>query len=45
MLKKKMFIGGEWVLSQSGETRFIENPYDSSHVAEVPEGNREDAAF
>ena len=43
MLKKKMFIGGEWVSAISGDTRLIENPYDSSHVAEVPEGNREDA--
>ena len=43
MLKKKMFIGGEWVEALSGEKRSIENPYDASQVAEVSEGGREDA--
>ncbi|MEC7181263.1 MAG: aldehyde dehydrogenase family protein, partial [Bdellovibrionota bacterium] len=43
MLKKKMFIGGEWVEALSGEKRSIENPYDASQVAEVSEGSREDA--
>ena len=43
MLKKKMFIGGEWVEAISGEKRFIENPYNASQVAEVSEGSRDDA--
>ena len=38
-----MYIDGKWVDALSGKTREIINPYDSSVIAEVPEGDREDA--
>lgn len=40
---KRMWINGEWVEAQSGETREIINPYNQEVIAVVPEGNREDA--
>lgn len=43
MIRKKMYIDGKWVDALSGKTREIINPYDSSVIAEVPEGDREDA--
>lgn len=39
----KMFIGGEWVASSSGETREVINPYDASVICHVAEGTVEDA--
>ncbi len=39
----KMFIGGQWVDARSGDTRKIINPFDQESIAEVAEGNREDA--
>ncbi|SMO38905.1 betaine-aldehyde dehydrogenase [Melghirimyces algeriensis] len=38
-----MFINGEWVKAQSGQTREIINPYNQEVIAVVPEGGREDA--
>lgn len=43
MIKGKMFIGGEWVDSRSAATRQIINPANGAVIAEVAEGNREDA--
>ena len=39
----KMFIGGEWVASSSGETREVINPYDASVICHVAEDTVEDA--
>ncbi|UUI05508.1 betaine-aldehyde dehydrogenase [Oceanobacillus jeddahense] len=38
-----MYIDGEWVNSQSGETRSIINPFNQEIVATAAEGNEEDA--
>ncbi|OYD10002.1 betaine-aldehyde dehydrogenase [Paludifilum halophilum] len=38
-----MFINGEWVAAQSGDTREIINPYNQEVIAVVPEGDRTDA--
>jgi betaine-aldehyde dehydrogenase/aminobutyraldehyde dehydrogenase len=38
----KMFIGGEWVESASGETMEVLNPATGEVVAEVPRGTAED---
>jgi len=43
METKKMYIDGKWVESVSGKTREIINPYDSSVIAVVAEGVREDS--
>ena len=43
MIKKKMYINGEWVDAISGQTRSIVNPFNNEIIAEVPEGGREDA--
>ncbi|WP_029897785.1 betaine-aldehyde dehydrogenase [Desulfohalovibrio reitneri] len=43
MLRKQMYINGEWVPARSGATVNIINPFDQSVIAEVPEGGREDA--
>lgn len=40
-----MFINGEWVAAASGAKRKIINPYDSSIIATVSEGGREDSAL
>ncbi|NIQ98532.1 MAG: betaine-aldehyde dehydrogenase [Desulfuromonadales bacterium] len=42
-LTKQLFIDGEWVGARSGATRQIINPADGTVIAEVPEGDREDA--
>ncbi|MFC3886481.1 betaine-aldehyde dehydrogenase [Bacillus songklensis] len=38
-----MYINGEWLLSESGETREIINPFNREIIAVVAEGNRNDA--
>lgn len=43
MIRKKMYIDGEWVDARSGAKSQSLNPCDGTPVAEVPEGNREDA--
>jgi len=43
MTMRKMHIDGQWVDAQSGQTRTIVNPFDGSSIAQVPEGDREDA--
>lgn len=40
---KKMYIDGHWVAAISGQTRKIINPSNQQLIAEVTEGNREDA--
>ncbi|MFC4558367.1 betaine-aldehyde dehydrogenase [Virgibacillus kekensis] len=37
-----MYINGEWVNAQSGETRDIINPYNQEVIATAAEGNEED---
>lgn len=39
----KQFIGGEWTLATSNETRKIINPFNQEVIAEVAEGNDADA--
>ena len=43
MKKYKMYIEGEWLNSTSGKTKNIVNPATEQIVAEVPDGNVEDA--
>ncbi|MGM0418028.1 MAG: aldehyde dehydrogenase family protein [Thermodesulfobacteriota bacterium] len=43
MITKKMFINGDWVGSESGNTREIINPYNGEVVAIVSEGDRSDS--
>src|SRR5262245_58391700 len=38
----KMFVGGEWVESSSGETMEVQNPATGEVIAEVPRGTAED---
>jgi len=38
----KMFIGGEWVSSLSGETMSSTNPYTGQTLATVPKANSAD---
>ena len=38
----KMFVGGEWVESSSGETMEVLNPATGEVIAEVPRGTAED---
>ena len=38
-----MYINGEWVTSASGKKREIINPFNGQVIAEVAEGDREDA--
>jgi betaine-aldehyde dehydrogenase len=40
----KLHIGGAWVDAAAGKTRRIINPFDQEVIAEVAEGDREDAA-
>ncbi|GAB7024233.1 betaine-aldehyde dehydrogenase [Salidesulfovibrio brasiliensis] len=42
MIRKKMYIDGEWVDARSGKEREIVNPFDASVIATVPEADRED---
>ncbi len=39
----EMLIGGAWTGAASGATREIINPYDGTEIAEVAEGDRDDA--
>ena len=43
MIRKAMYIDGEWRPARSGKQREIINPYDGSTVAQVAEGARDDA--
>lgn len=43
MKQQKMFIGGKWVESISGETREIINPYNQEIIATAVEGDAADA--
>jgi betaine-aldehyde dehydrogenase/aminobutyraldehyde dehydrogenase len=38
----KMFVGGEWIESSSGETMEVLNPATGEAIAEVPRGTAED---
>lgn len=40
---QNMFIGGRWQSAVSGKTRKIINPFNGQVIAEVAEGDREDA--
>lgn len=40
---QKMYINGEWVQAQSGETRTIISPYNQKTIASAAEGNKNDA--
>lgn len=42
MIRKQMYINGQWVDARSGKEREIINPADSSVIAIVPEASRED---
>ncbi|HYC44473.1 MAG TPA: aldehyde dehydrogenase [Burkholderiales bacterium] len=42
LARYKMFIGGEWVDSASGQTFETANPYTGKPWALIPRGNRED---
>ena len=42
MTDGKMLIGGEWVVSRSGQTLPVENPADRSVFARIPRGNAAD---
>src|SRR3989442_420187 len=39
----KMFIGGQWVASESGETFAATSPGSGGTIASIPKGTREDA--
>ena len=39
----KMFVGGQWVDSRSGETFDATSPASGEVIATIPKGNREDA--
>ena len=39
----QMFINGEWVNSQDGQTRDVINPATGEVIASVQEGSAEDA--
>lgn len=41
----KMYIGGQWLDSSSGEKIEVENPFNEEIIASVPKGTREDAKF
>ena len=40
---KKMYVNGEWIEAASNATRDIINPFNQECIAQVPEGNRQDA--
>ena len=42
VIQQKMFIGGEFVDSSSGETMEVLNPATGEVIAEVPQGTAED---
>ncbi|HEV8462252.1 MAG TPA: aldehyde dehydrogenase family protein [Gaiellaceae bacterium] len=39
----EMFVGGEWAPAASGETFAADSPATGEHIADVPQGSREDA--
>jgi succinate-semialdehyde dehydrogenase/glutarate-semialdehyde dehydrogenase len=39
----KMYVKGQWVEAQSGETQEVRSPHDGSVVDTVPRGSRDDA--
>src|SRR5690625_4270508 len=41
--RKRMFINGEWVESNTGKLRNIINPYNQEIIATVTEGDKSDA--
>jgi 1-pyrroline dehydrogenase len=41
-MQLKMFVGGEWIESSSGETMEVLNPATGEAIAEVPRGTAED---
>jgi acyl-CoA reductase-like NAD-dependent aldehyde dehydrogenase len=43
LVRDRLFIGGEWVDSLSGDTFEIVNPATEEAFATVPSGGREDA--
>jgi 1-pyrroline dehydrogenase len=42
VVQLKMFVGGEWIESSSGETMEVVNPATGEAIAEVPRGTAED---
>ncbi|CDQ20694.1 aldehyde dehydrogenase (acceptor) [Halobacillus karajensis] len=42
MIKKNMYINGEWVPAENGTTRTIINPFNQEPIAEVAEGDETD---
>jgi 1-pyrroline dehydrogenase len=42
VMQLKMFVGGEWIESSSGETMEVLNPATGEAIAEVPRGTAED---
>lgn len=42
MIKKNMYINGEWTAATNGHTRTIINPFNQEPIAEVPEGDETD---
>ncbi len=43
MIEKEMYINGRWVPARSGRTRKIINPFNQAPIAQVAEGDRDDA--
>ena len=43
LTKYRMFVGGEWVDSSSGETFPSDNPFTGKPWASIPKGNAQDA--
>lgn len=42
-VRSGFFVDGAWVGARAERTRVVENPHDGSALAEVPEGDRDDA--
>ncbi|GGC99162.1 betaine aldehyde dehydrogenase [Thalassobacillus devorans] len=45
MNQKQMFINGQWLSAESGQTRTIINPFNQQVIAEVAEGNEKDTQY
>jgi betaine-aldehyde dehydrogenase len=43
MTAKRMYVGGEWIESQSGDVRSILNPFNGKELTQVTEGGTVDA--
>lgn len=41
----KLFVGGEWVASQSGESFIVKNPSTGEEIANVPKGGKSETAL